>query len=167
MFIEENYIIGPDFMCMVGIYDRNAKLCTLVREQNRTFIVDQSPLEVLTHSIRCIGYDLKGAMATARLLLGNKHMCPVMVNPIHRICVFPHKSANHVEAIWFNPYHIARTNSLDRKAKIEFSNGMIMAIPSKLYSFNHKLQTAEQFMKMTVELGSHSNFPKKGPKKGA
>jgi competence protein ComK len=82
-------------MYMAGIYDRNAKLCTLVTELNRTIIVDKAPLEILNDSIKCIGFDLRGAMETARWLLGNKNMCPVMVNPVHRICVIPDKSSKH------------------------------------------------------------------------
>lgn len=167
MFIENKYTINPNFMYMVGQYDRNAKLCTLVTEVERTFIVDRSPLEILDDSIKCIGFDLRGAMATAKWLLGNKHMCPIMVNPIHNICVFPNKSAMHNDTMWFNPYHIARTNSLNLKTKVEFTNGSTILAPSKLYSFNHKLQTAEQFRNMIV--GPEGKFPsfKQDPKKGA
>jgi competence protein ComK len=167
LVIEKYYKINPDFMYMYGLYDRNAKLCTLVRELNRTFVVDKAPLEILSDSIRCIGFDLRGAMKTARWLLGNKHMCPIMVNPIHKICVFPDKSAKHADTIWFNPYHIARTNTENRKTKVGFTNGLTITVPSKLYSFNHKLQTAEQFIKMTVENGSNPDSTKQGPKKGA
>ncbi|MFJ5718037.1 competence protein ComK [Neobacillus sp. NPDC093127] len=88
-----------------------------VTELNRTFIVDSSPLEILNDSIRCIGFDLRGAMETAKWLLGNKHMCPVMVNPIHNICVFPNKSAKHADTMWFNPEHIVRTNTLNGKLR--------------------------------------------------
>ncbi|QCJ45072.1 hypothetical protein FAY30_03120 [Bacillus sp. S3] len=47
---------------------------------------------MLNDSIRCVGFNLKGAMETAKLLLGDKQMCPVMVNPLHTIVVFPNKS---------------------------------------------------------------------------
>lgn len=154
-------------MHMVGTYDRNAKLCTLVREVNRTFIVDRSPLEILNDSIRCIGFDLRGAMETAKWLLGNKQMCPVMVNPIHQICVFPNKSAKHDDTMWFNPTHIIRTNTLNLKAKIEFTNGWTLIVPSKLYSFNHKLQIADQFKRMTLEIGNEPYSFKNGPRRGA
>ncbi len=152
---------------MVGQYDRNAKLCTLVRETTRTFIVDKAPLEILNDTIRCIGFDLRGAMETARSLLGNKHMCPVMVNPIHRICLFPNKSAKHDDAMWFNPVHILRTYTVNGVANINFTNGTTLTIPSKLYSFNHKLQTAEQFMKMTLGSETKSTYSQHGPKRGA
>lgn len=152
---------------MVGYYDRQAKLCTLVKELDRTFVVDRSPLEILNDSIKCIGFDLRGAMETANWLLGNKYMCPVMVNPVHRICVFPDKSAKNANTIWFNPYHIARTKSINQKAQVEFTNGLTITLPSKLYSFNHKLQIAEQFRKMIVRMDNDPFSFKEDPKKGA
>ena len=167
MFIQKEYIINPHFMYMAGQYDRNAKLCTLVKELNRTFIVDKSPLEILNDSIRCIGFDLRGAMETAKFLLGNKYMCPIMVNPIHRICVFPDKSSKHNDAIWFNPIHITRTLSSNQQAMVEFANGLTITVPMKLYSFNHKLQTADQFRKMMLGLEQDSFSFKKDPRKGA
>lgn len=167
MFIEKEYIINPHFMYMGGQYDRNAKLCTIVTELHRTFIVDKSPLEILNDSIRCIGFDLRGAMETAKWLLGNKHMCPVMVNPIHRICLFPDKSFKHNDTKWFNPLHITRTIHSNQQAMIEFTNGRTLIVPMKLYSFNHKLQTAEQFRKMMVGLERDPLSIEKDPRKGA
>ncbi|MFZ7942523.1 competence protein ComK [Neobacillus sp. 19] len=170
MISVEKYIINKDFMYMVGQHDRNGKLCTIVTEINRVIIVDRSPLEILDDSIRCIGFNLSGAMETSKMLLCDKHMCPVMVNPIHMICVFPNKSAKRPDAIWFNPDLILRTSILNRKARIEFKNGLIIIVPSNLYSFNHKLQTAEQFKKiMTDEEKKPLTFtksPKKGHRKG-
>lgn len=154
-------------MCMAGIYDRNAKLCTLVTELTRTFIVDRAPLEILNDSIRCIGFDLRGAMETARWLLGNKNMCPVMVNPVHRICVFPDKSSKHNDTKWFNPIHITRTNSMNQQTNVEFTNGLTITVPMKLYSFNHKLQMADQFRNMTVRMENNPFSDEKDPRKGA
>lgn len=94
-------------------------------------------------------------------------MCPVMVNPIHNICVFPDKSAKHADTMWFNPETIARTNTLNGKAKVEFTNGLIITVPSKLYSFNHKLQTADQFKRMMAGKGYEPHPIKKDPKKRA
>ncbi len=106
-------------------------------------------------------------METAKSLLGNKHMCPVMVNPIHKICVFPNKSAKHDDTMWFNPNLILRTNTFNGKATVESTNGLIITVSSKLYSFNHKLQTADQFKKMIVGTGTKPLSFKQDPKKRA
>jgi competence protein ComK len=148
---EENYIINQHMMCMAGIYDRNGKTCTIVREINKTFIVDKSPLEILEISIRSIGFNLKGAMKTSKWHLGDIHMCPIMVNPILKICLFPNHSPKRDDTMWFNPDHIHRTTSSFLKTNVEFNNGLIIRVNSKLSSFNTKLQAAEQYQKMRVE----------------
>lgn len=150
MFIEKHYMINQHFMFMRGHYDRNGKQCTEINEANRIFIVDRSPLEVLSDSIRCIGFNLRGAMETSRWLLGDVHMCPIMVNPVHQIVLFPTRSPKHDETIWLNPAQIKRTTSINRKTSIEFYNGHTLIIPTRLSSFNHKLKTAEQFKDLTI-----------------
>ena len=126
-----------------------------------------SPLEVLDDSIRFIGFDLRGAIETSKMLLGDKYLCPVMVNPIHSICVFPDKSANRPDAMWFNPEHIYRTHTLNCKAGIEFTNGLVITIPMKLYTFNHKLKNAEQFKNILMGNGLDPFSSKNNRGKGA
>jgi competence protein ComK len=144
-----SYTINKQFMEMTGYYDRNGKFCTLVIETARTFIVDKSPLEIISDSIVCIGYDLRGATETAKKLLGNIYICPVLVNPNDRIVLFPTLSPKHIECVWFNPFHIKRTESLNRKTYIIYSNGQTRLIRAKLSSFNCKIKQAEQLEGMT------------------
>jgi competence protein ComK len=142
-------------MYMEGQYDRNGKLCAIITEVGKTFLVDMSPLAILEDSIKSIGFDLKGAMKTSKWFHGDIHMRPLMVNPIQGICLFPSKSAKNEDTMWFNPYHIKRTSGYNRKTFIEFSNGLTIEVQSILSSFNHKLQIAEQFRNMTVETGKN------------
>ncbi|WP_404330343.1 competence protein ComK [Mesobacillus maritimus] len=154
MFIENDYIITPQFQYMMAYYDRNGKLCTHITETTRTFIVDKSPLEVINDSIRAIGFDLRGALETSKWLLGNIHMCPIMINPIHRIVLFPTRSYKHEETIWLNPHQIKRTTGFNRKTIILFNNDSTLTVPIKLSSFNTKLQNAEQLEKITIGIAT-------------
>jgi competence protein ComK len=149
MLIKRHYIINQPFMSMAGIYDRHGKLCTLVRETEKTFIVDKSPTEILEESICWVGYDFKGAMLASKRLLGDIQMCPIMANPIERIVLFPTQSYKHVETIWLNPAHIRRTTSINGQTLVRFTNGTKLLIPSRLSSFNTKIQNAEQLEDMT------------------
>jgi competence protein ComK len=155
LLVEKSYLINHLMMYMGGHYDRNGKLCTLVTEVNRTFIVDQSPLQVLEDSIKCIGFDLKGALTSSKWILGEMKMYPVMVNPIQKICLFPIKAIKHYDNLWFNPLHIFRTKGIMRKTEIEFKNGQTLMVDSRISAFNHKLQTADQLKNMTIELGKN------------
>lgn len=151
MVIKPYYTINQHMLYMFGFHDRNAKVCTLVREFHRDFIVDRSPLEILDDSLRCIGFNLKGAMDTSRIIMENTMMCPVMINHFHNICIFPDKSHKHEDTIWFNPCQILRTHSFKRKTLIEFRNRLILTNDSKLFSFNNKWKAAEQLSRITIE----------------
>lgn len=149
--MRKSYTVRKQMMWMTGYFDRYGKMCTLVKEKTRMFMVDQSPLEILSKSIECIGYDLRGAMDTSKRLLGDIHHCPVLVNPIDRIVLFPTKSPYHEECTWFNPVHIKRANNLDRKTFIMFSNGETMTFPATVSSFHSKTKRAEQLEDMTKD----------------
>lgn len=140
---------------MYGFYDRCGKLCTVVKELDKTFTVDKAPIDILEDSIRCIGYDLKGAMVSAKWILGDIHMPPFMINPIQRICVFSDKSAKNEDTTWFNPVHIVRTISLKKKTYIEFSNGTTLILHCSVSAFNTKLQNAMQLRNLTTEMGKN------------
>jgi competence protein ComK len=148
LFFVKMYKINPNFMCMCGVLDRYGKLCTIVRETKRIIIVDRSPLEILNDTIRCVGYNLKGAMETAKLHMGNNYMCPLMVNPVYNIVVFPSRTAKHIETIWFNPLHITRTNNVKSQTQVKFTNESTIIVPVKLCAFNNRLKKAEQFRDM-------------------
>jgi competence protein ComK len=155
---EETYSINQNLMYMAGFYDCQAKACTLVRETERIFVVHQSPLEILEYSIKKVGYNLKGAMETSREANGSK-MCPIMVNLLQKLVVFPTHSAKHVETMWLNPDQIQRTyrsKRIKRKTNIEFKNGLIISVDSRLTFFNDKLKRAEQYRDTTIAAAQHS-----------
>ena len=155
MFMEKYYIINQYFMYMVGYYDRNGKLCSKVTQVDKTFLVDRSPLSIIEDSIKCIGFDLRGALATSKWIVGNTYMCPVMINPVLKICVFPTKSFKNEDSIWLNPNQIIRTSGVYRSTNIEFKNGLTLRVACRLNSFNTKLQTAEQLKKITIEIAKN------------
>jgi competence protein ComK len=150
--LEEHYAINQFFMYMAGFYDRRNNPCTIVRETNRMFVVGKSPLEILEFSIKKVGYTLERAMKTSREHNG-KTMCPIMVNLLLELVIFPTQSAKHVETMWLSPNQIHRTDYakyIDRKTNIEFKNGNIITVDSRLSSLNDKLKRAEQYRDTTV-----------------
>jgi competence protein ComK len=154
---EEHYKINQFLNYMAGFYDRHNKACTIVSETDRMFVVNKSPLEILEYSIKRVGYSLKGAMETSREHNG-KTMCPIMVNLLQEFVIFPTQSAKHVEIMWLNPTQIQRTDYakyIDRSTTIEFKNGKIITVDSRLSSFNDKLKRAEQYRDTLVAEAKH------------
>ena len=136
---------------MEGEYNQRGKLCSRVTTGSINFLVDQSPEELIDTTLKYIGFDLKGAKSGARAILGNIKMCPVIVNPTHNICLFPHKSSKNHDAIWFNVDHIEQTRRLGKKTQVDLSNGVTMIIDSTITAFNAKIAIAKQLKDITAK----------------
>lgn len=139
-------------MYMKGHFDGYGNPYTQIVESARTLFVQKSPLELLEFSMKCTGNNLKGAIESSKWLLNCDKMCPLLVNPLQRIVLFPTRSPKHEENIWFNPHHIKRTTGTRGQTTVQFSNGTSIDIPQRLSSFNSKIQTAEQLEKITAEM---------------
>ncbi len=140
---------------MMGEYDRYGKQCARVMVGGLSFLVDRTPLQLLDDTLTYIGYDLRGAMASAKLILGERARCPIIVNPYLGICLFPNKSPFNADCIWFNPEHIVRTKAMGNKTEIELSNGHSIIVDSKLTSINNRIHKANQLMQISRKRGNH------------
>lgn len=147
--IENNYFVNQNMMYMAGFYDRKTRACTLVKETERLFVVEKSPVELLEFSMMEVEFpfmDDKSASAAQNLQL-------LTADSILNLVVFPAESANQVDTIWLNPEQIHRTRRskyFHNKTAIIFKNGDILTIVSKLSADSKKLQTAKQYRNMRI-----------------
>ncbi|MBV7509466.1 competence protein ComK [Bacillus sp. sid0103] len=139
---------------LTGEYDGYGKLCARVMAGGSSFLVDRTPLQLLDDTLTYIGYDLRGATASAKLILGERTRCPIIVNPYLGICLFPNKSPNKADCIWFNPEHILRTRAMGYKTEVELSNGHTIIVDSRLTFFNSKIHKANQLMQISMKRGN-------------
>lgn len=123
IIIVNYYLVDRDMLLMMGEYNEHGKLCTRVMVEKRSFLVDRTPKQVLDDSLKYIGFNLEGAIAGAKSILGKKSMCPVIVNPYQEISLFPTKSPKQADCIWFNPEHIHNTKPSGKKTEVYFNNG--------------------------------------------
>ncbi|WP_040207208.1 competence protein ComK [Neobacillus jeddahensis] len=155
--IKHFYLLDPNIVLVTGEYDPYGKLCTRVILGKETFLVDRTPAQLLDDTLLYIGFNLNGAIKGARSILGNRKMCPVIVNPFHGVCFFPNKSAKRGDCIWFNPDHIVKTKPRGTKTEVELSNELTLIIDSKLHSFHNKMQIAFQLKQLSQERCQHPN----------
>ncbi|WP_419887622.1 competence protein ComK [Neobacillus niacini] len=137
----------------MGEYDQNGKLCSRIMLEKTTLLVDRPPLCLLDDTLKYIGFDLRGAIAGAKYILNKTVMCPIIVNPYQSVCLFPSKSPQNQDCIWFNPDHIVNTKAIGNKTEVELSNGYFLLVDAKLAAINNKLQTANQLKRLTKERG--------------
>jgi competence protein ComK len=170
LFFVSDYIIQPQFFYLFGALDRYGKLCTIIVEEEHSFIVDKSPLQVLEDSIQYVGSDFKGSLASARKTTGRSRMTPMMVNFILNICLFPDRAYKNEYCVWINSNQIIDMKAMgQQQTVIEFSNGSSLIVNSRLTPFRAKVQLAEQYRKTNYERGKRPiSFildPKKRPLK--
>jgi competence protein ComK len=154
MIIKNYNLIDSSLILMTGEYDQNGKLCARIMIGEKSLLVDRTPVQLLDDTLTYIGFDLRGAIAGAKSILGTRHMCPIMVNPYQGLCLFPNKSPFKEECIWFNPEHIVNTTPIGGKTELELSNGHSIIVDTKLTSFNTKMQRALQLKRLTNERGN-------------
>jgi competence protein ComK len=139
---------------LTGEYDGFGKLCARVMAGGASFLVDRTPLQLLDDTLVYLGYDLRGAMSSAKLILGERMRCPIIVNPYLGICLFPNKSPHKPDCIWFNPEHIVRTKAMGTKTEVELSNGHSILVETRLTYFNNQIHKATQLMQITMKRGN-------------
>jgi competence protein ComK len=170
LFIVSDYIIQQQFLYLFGALDRYGKPCTIIVEEEHSFIVDKSPLQVLEDSIQYVGSDFKGSLASARKTTGRSRMTPMMVNFILNICLFPDRAYKNEYCVWINSNQIIDMKAMgQQQTVIEFSNANSLIVNSRLTPFRAKVQLAEQYRKTNYERGKRPiSFildPKKRPLK--
>jgi competence protein ComK len=153
--MQKNYYVEKKMILMMGEYDHYGKQCARVMAGKSSFLVDRTPLQLLDDTLTYIGFDLRGAMASSKLILGERAWCPIIVNPYLGICLFPNKSPYNADCIWFNPEHIVRTKALRNKTEVELSNGLSIIVDSKLTFFNNRIHKANQLMLISMKRGNH------------
>ncbi|MEH7085416.1 competence protein ComK [Neobacillus drentensis] len=154
MIIQKKYFIEKKMILLTGEYDGYGKLCARVMAGGASFLVDRSPLQLLDDTLTYIGFDLRGAMASAKLILGERSRCPIIVNPYLGICLFPNKSPHKADCIWFNPDHIVRTIAMGLKTEVELSNGHSIIVDSRLTYMNNKIHRANQLLQIAMKRGN-------------
>ena len=111
-------------------------------------------LTLLDDTLTYIGYDLRGAVSSAKLILGERMRNPIIVNPYLGICLFPNMSPRKAECIWFNPEHIVRTIAMGNKTEVELSNGHTIIVDTKLSNFNNKIHKANKLKQIAMKRGN-------------
>jgi competence protein ComK len=162
------YLLDKRIILMTGEYDQYGKHCSRVMIGKTSYLVDRTPLQLLDETLMYIGFDLRGATSSAKSILGIKAKCPVMINSYQSVCLFPTKSPQWIDCIWFNPEHIVKTKARSGKTEVELSNGYSIIIGAKLLAFNNKVTKANQLRRISMERGLQNGTlqfylePKKG-----
>lgn len=151
MTIDDDYLFSTKFMYMTSVLNSEGKPCTEITETTGTFIIDKPITKVINNGVIAAGVDLTGVLETSKWLLGDVPLCPIMVNPVYQIVLFPTHSPKSKKTIWFSPTHIRSTSGTNRRTDILFNNGQTKTAPVRVSFFNTVLNYAKKLRTMDVD----------------
>lgn len=143
MNVLDQYIINPKTVVIIPKFDELGRLCSSVIEGDQTFLVKQTPKQIIEQSIQYYGHTLKGAIEGAREALGNVSAAPVKVSGKLGMYWFPHKSSTHDDCVWFAIDHINNFFAASKDTtKVILSDGHDITIDINYSRFEKQVSRA-------------------------
>lgn len=147
----QDYVIREETMLFIPRYNEYGEQSTHVIEQGKEWFVNLSPTKLMNDCLGYYGASLKGASDGAKKVLGNMHMCPILVNGKSGLYWFSTKSQHQQDCVWFALHHVKGYTSVGSKeTKVTLSNGVQIIVNVSLYSFKGRVQKAYE-LKGTLE----------------
>lgn len=141
----QDYVIRQETMVFLPKYTKFGERFTHVIEQEKEYDVAQPPTELMNECLGYYGASLRGAYDGAKKVLGNMHMCPVLVNGKLGHYWFATRSIGQPNCIWFALHHVKHYESEAKKeTKVTLSNGLEITVDISLNSFEGKIRKAYQ-----------------------
>ena len=115
-----DYEITFDTQVILPMDSKSSKII----ENNESYVVDNSCLQVLEHSCEYFGSSLQGRKDGTKKLLGITHKAPIIVEESRKIIFFPTTSPEKEECIWINLDKIDKYyKKTNKTSEILFKNG--------------------------------------------
>ncbi|MED3552742.1 competence protein ComK [Cytobacillus praedii] len=150
METRNNYLINEMTVLLYGVWNEYGELFTFIIDGTDSFFVTMQPIKLIDKSIICYGSSLKGALESAKKLLGeNRHMYPIKVDALLDIWLFPTKSYKKDNCIWFALNHVKNTKAVDiNRTKVFLNYGHEIEIIMRESSFRNKRGSASDLRDM-------------------
>src|SRR4051812_6145215 len=105
MKMLKTYLITPKTSALFS-YFYNGYEYSQVLERKKTFLVSQSPEEIVKESFIYAGGNLDGATQSARRILKKRYKLPIALSPQKNIVLIKCKSTNQEGIVWIVSSHI-------------------------------------------------------------
>ncbi len=96
---------------------------TIVYEEDNSFVVDKTPLQIVEESCEYFGSSLEGRQVGTSKIIGFTHKVPIIVEESFDLIFFPTLSPKNEECSWLSYSHIFKPDKFKDKTIIELKNG--------------------------------------------
>src|SRR5690554_4977406 len=94
----ETYEISINTLAIIPLDNYRSK----VIEENNTFVVNQTPMQIIEHSCRYFGSSYQGRHKGTRNLIGVSHKSPIIIEGTREIIFFPTNSPRLYDCSWIS-----------------------------------------------------------------
>lgn len=154
MLIFPSYLVGPNTTLLADQYYLYGSLYTRVYEGRKPFLVSMASKKIIDFTLKHHGSNLRGAIESAKFLLGKKYMCPIIVNPVQNICMLRLYSPAQGIHIWFNLDHIWKADRINNKTVVILIHGFSIEVDLRLASLNKRLDKARELKRISRDNGN-------------
>ena len=130
----DNYEINYNTVALIPV---NLN-CTKIIELNDTFLVNQSPINIIRNSCQYFGSSYLGRINGTKNMTGITIKQPIIIEESRNIIYFPTVSPRLNNCIWLSLKHISKYKELNGKSLIEFENGQNLLIDISYGSFDNQ-----------------------------
>lgn len=114
----ESYEINRNTVALVPKEKR-----TIVYENDDSFVVDQTPLEIMEESCEYFGSSFQGRQTGTTKLVGYTHKVPIIVEESYNLIFFPTLSPKNDMCSWISYSQIMKIDKFKNKSILELKNG--------------------------------------------
>ena len=112
---------------------------TIVYETDDSFVVDETPLQIMEDSCEYFGSSFEGRQAGTLKMLWYTHKVPIIVEESRDLIFFPTLSPKNEECSWISYNHIIKPDKFKNKTILELKNGKKILINSSVAIIDNQL----------------------------
>lgn len=136
--MKTEYEINIETLAILPIGKNHSKII----EQETSFIVMKTPLEIIKNSCNFFGSSYNGRHEGTKSLIGISYKAPIIIEESNNLIFFPTSSPRYDECIWIAFNHILRYEKNDFYSKILFQNGKTLSVEISYGSLQNQVLRA-------------------------
>ncbi len=119
-----SYEINVNTQAIIPINENKSKII----EENRTLIVNETPMKIIERSCRYFGSSYQGRFLGTKNLIGVSHKAPIIIEETREIIFFPTNSPRQNSCVWISLKHLENYKKTDQNSIIKFYSGNLLTL---------------------------------------
>lgn len=113
----EEYEVNKETLALIAVDNK-----TKVVEEDKEFIVDKTPTQIMEDSCEYFGSSFEGRKQGTKKLIGITHKSPIIIEESNEIIFFPTSSPRLKECSWISLNNLKNYHKKEDKTNILFDN---------------------------------------------